>query len=322
MDFKAKHIIIDESGRVARKMYGWLRKSSGKLWYSPRSLSAEIKVLQGSLLRRKAFYHFIYGEVGFRYAGLAKKVNKNIKIISTYHQPPHVFTEIVRNTKHLNDLDAIIIVGKNQSGYFENLVGKNKVYFVPHGINTDFFVPKIHPGKSLNDGICLFVGQWLRDFQTLKKVIEIIYSINDKIKCEIVIPANRADEFKGIGNIDIQSNVSDEALLAAYQRADLLLLPILDCTANNSILEAMATGLPIITNDVGGIRDYVDENCALLSPEGDAEGMVKNILLLMQDANLRKRMGEAARLKAVKEFDWKIVAKKTLEIYRTIDNNK
>lgn len=72
--------------------------------------------------------------------------------------------------------------------------------------------------------------------------------------------------------------MSEEDLLVAYRQADLLALPLKDCTANNSILEAMACGLSVVTTDIGGIRDYVDDTCALLSARGDAEEMAKNIM--------------------------------------------
>ena len=51
-------------------------------------------------------------------------------------------------------------------------------------------------------------------------------------------------------------NVSDEKLRDFYQKSYLLLMPMESCSANNSLVEALACGLPVVTTAIGGIEDY------------------------------------------------------------------
>jgi glycosyltransferase involved in cell wall biosynthesis len=113
------------------------------------------------------------------------------------------------------------------------------------------------------------------------------------------------------------SEVSDIDLLAAYQAADILLMPLTDCTANCALLEGLACGLPVVATDVGGVRDYVDESCARLVPPGDVERMCEAILAMVSDERLKSQMGRQSRLRAL-ATDWNAVADGLVRVYKTI----
>ena len=83
-----------------------------------------------------------------------------------------------------------------------------------------------------------------------------------------------------------------------------------------SIIDAQSAGLPVITTDWVGCRDTVinGEN-GFLVPVKDAETLAKKIDLLLEDTELRQRMGKNARYFAEQNFDINLVIKKHLEIY-------
>ena len=111
--------------------------------------------------------------------------------------------------------------------------------------------------------------------------------------------------------------VDDDALLREYQSADLFLLPLTDCTANNSLLEAMACGLPLVATDVGGVRDYASVDCAALVPPRDGQAMAEAVLALCRDDGRREAMGRAARGRAL-ELDWDRVAGRLVDVYEAV----
>jgi glycosyltransferase involved in cell wall biosynthesis len=211
--------------------------------------------------------------------------------------------------------------------YFENLL-PGRVFFVRHGVDTDFFHPVNHSHSEkitpeTKSARFIFVGQWLRDQETLAGIIEKTASINPDIHFDLVVPEHSLTErlsslASKLHVVSLYSDIPDKQLLSLYQGATGLLLPIKDCTANNALLEAVACGLPIIANDVGAVRNYTHNSFADLLQPGDVDGMVSVLLKnAIQDTEHLKR-GIAARSFAKNNCNWHLAAQKTLDVYRTV----
>jgi glycosyltransferase involved in cell wall biosynthesis len=85
-------------------------------------------------------------------------------------------------------------------------------------------------------------------------------------------------------------------LLALYQAADIFCLPTLADTSSIASLEAMATGLPVVVSAVGGIPELiVHGETGLLVRPGDSRDLGSKLELLIEDRELRSRIGLAAR---------------------------
>jgi len=82
------------------------------------------------------------------------------------------------------------------------------------------------------------------------------------------------------------------------------------------LLEALACGVPVVASRVTGIPEIVDDGVnGLLVEPGDAEGLSRALDLLLADAGLRRRFGEAGRAKAQRRFDIETNAR---ELYRLL----
>lgn len=103
-------------------------------------------------------------------------------------------------------------------------------------------------------------------------------------------------------------------MIGLYRSADVLFLPVTNATANNSILEALACGTPVISTLVGGIPDYVDDESGWLLPVGDVAGHVNLIASLHGNRELARKRRQAARIQALK-FDWRLVAEQMIALY-------
>ncbi|MEE8574731.1 MAG: glycosyltransferase family 4 protein, partial [Thermodesulfobacteriota bacterium] len=203
--------------------------------------------------------HFMDGEYGFNWFGeLVKKYSidrSRIRIVATYHQPPSILKGLVKSTERFSELDRILTVGSNQAKFFSpELAGK--IRFIRHGADTDFFKPATGTKEGSDRIKCVTVGHWLRDFKVLKKVIE---KSGDGVSFSIVTDSALVSDFKEDPRVTIRTGISDDELLNLYNSSDMGLMPLTDTTANNAIMEMMATGLPIVTTEVGAIRDYVDD---------------------------------------------------------------
>jgi glycosyltransferase involved in cell wall biosynthesis len=103
---------------------------------------------------------------------------------------------------------------------------------------------------------------------------------------------------------------------ALYRQAHIAILPSYREGLPKSLLEAAACGKPIITTDVPGCREVVDQGeNGLLVPERDGAALAKAIKTLADYPDLRIRMGKLSRRKAEKEFDEKKIIEQTLQAY-------
>jgi glycosyltransferase involved in cell wall biosynthesis len=289
-------------------------------WYNRRAFDLEVQAAAQMVAGSRTVFHFLYGEHSFRWSG---KVNRwaghRNRIIATYHQLPEFFERRRRQYSHLRDLDAIILVASNQREFFESVVGLARVCVIPHGIETDFFRPMGNSERRGCSLCCLTVGSNYRAFDLHVQVIRNINRLPiSNVEFVIVGEARCAHYFAGLEKVRYLSGISDEELLRCYAAADLLLLPLVDATACNALLEGMACGLPIVVTDVGGVRDYVDEGCAMLVLGQDSEAMTDRVFTLLADENRRAELGKRARKRAEAQFDWKRIADQVRQLYASV----
>jgi glycosyltransferase involved in cell wall biosynthesis len=107
-------------------------------------------------------------------------------------------------------------------------------------------------------------------------------------------------------------------LYDAYASADLFVFPSTNETVGNVVLEAMASGLPVIAPRSGGLLDHVvnNENGLLFEPE-DVQAMVAKVRALVQDPRHARRLGEAGR-RYVEVRDWPLTLDALLEDYASV----
>lgn len=106
------------------------------------------------------------------------------------------------------------------------------------------------------------------------------------------------------------------ALVELYQRARVVAVPSLYEPFGIVALEAMACGRPVVASRVGGLEEVMDDGVeGFLVERGDHLDLARRLAHLLGDAELRGRMGAAARRRAA-GFSWQRVAGDTLALYR------
>ena len=107
-----------------------------------------------------------------------------------------------------------------------------------------------------------------------------------------------------------------EDMIPVYKEADLVVLPSYREGLPKTLIEACASGLPIVTTNAIGCKDCVEDGKnGLKVPVKSIDVLAEAIEKLILSPELRESMGEYSRNKAIQEFDQKDVIAKHLEIY-------
>ncbi|MFN8496553.1 MAG: glycosyltransferase [Anaerolineae bacterium] len=124
----------------------------------------------------------------------------------------------------------------------------------------------------------------------------------------------------GVGaRVHFIGDVSDDDQPALYQAADLYVLPATHRSEafGVALVEALACGTPAVTTEVGTGTSYVNQDgvTGVIVPPSDPPALAAAIRALLADDARRHRMGEAARARAIAEFDRATMLTRVMAVY-------
>ena len=228
--------------------------------------------------------------------------------------------------------DAIITISEFSKREIIDLYGvsEEKIRVVYLGFDGSQFSPAAGPADEtlkkykITAPYLLYVGR-LEKKKNIGRMVTAFTLIKEKYPdLKLVLAGaggNQFDEIKQIiadnkleSEVIITGYVAHADLAAIYNHADIFLFPTLYEGFGLPILEAMASGVPVITSnqaphtEVGGeAAIYADSQ----SPQSLADGIIK----VLDDAELKQSLKEKGLLR-VKEFSWRKTAEKILEIIK------
>ncbi len=307
-------------GRIVRRtarslLMGGIETQNCLIDYGVEDALAEWRTLVHSIVSRPDVVHVLYGDEQLNVLIRHRALMQQSALIATFHVPlAHLPAGAYQQRKKVaKSVDVAIVVSRSQTSELQEWFGVDRVFYVPHGIDIQRFHPcDIHGvGKTRR---FLVVGTNFRDWVTTHRIMDECNARKLPVQFDVVTLRREFSHFDGCANTSLHEAISEEELITLYQRADALLCPVIEATANNAILEAMACGTPVISTAIGGIPDYVDSSAGWLFEPGEVSPIVDLIAGICQNGEPARSLRKGARLKAL-TYDWPQIRMRCSEIY-------
>lgn len=271
---------------------------------------------------------------------LAAWLNRVPVIIHTYHG--HVFenyfnplvTQIFIFIERLlaQLTTKIIVLSKSQFNDIccrFRIAPERKVSLVSLGFNLDKFrkAPSLNLRKELglkrSDFLVAIIGRFvpIKNHAFFLKAAEELARIEQRIFFAVI---GDGEEKQRIKTFIREKHLANRVFLLGWRTAIERLYPnfnVVTLTSLNegtpiSLIEAMASGVPVISTKAGGVKDLIRDNWnGFLVPLGDLDGFVNKIMLLYRSGRTRERFSRNGRKFVWKTFDKNILLKRMSRIY-------
>jgi glycosyltransferase involved in cell wall biosynthesis len=237
-----------------------------------------------------------------------------------------VFKSLFRQADLIISASLDYVKSGDLAGFYRN--NQNKFAEMPFGVDIKRFKPSAAPLSGNRTPRILFVGGLDRAhyFKGLEILLAAVAGLK-KDQIDFVLDvvgsgdlrnryAAKAVELGIAGKVNFFGGVSAEDLPEKYRAADIFVLPSINKGEAFGIvlLEALASGLPVIASDLPGVRGVFTSACGLKFKPGDAGDLKEKIKALIVDHEKKKKMGKAARLLAAEKYGWDKVGERLNEL--------
>jgi glycosyltransferase involved in cell wall biosynthesis len=223
-------------------------------------------------------------------------------------------------------LARIVLVANERTRQALPSCVEGEVIEVPeNGVDLNLWSAQPHPTTTEPNPRFLFIGR-LVDWKRLDLAIRALANV-PRARLEVIGDGPLRSEWTQLAaSLNLSDRVSFLGWMPQAECAErlrsttALLLPSIYECGGAVVLEAMATGTPVIAVAWGGPADYLDENCGVLvtptSPEAVVERFSAAMQKLIDDPELGCQLGKAAQQKVEASFDWEQKIDRVLQIYR------
>jgi glycosyltransferase involved in cell wall biosynthesis len=203
-------------------------------------------------------------------------------------------------------------------------VAPERVFVVGNGVDAELFRP-LAEGKR-RPGRIIATASADVPLKGLVYLVEAVAKLRTERRCDLVVVGKAApngavraaiDRY-GIGDsVRFETGIERLQLVELYAEAEVAVVPSLYEGFSLPALEAMSCGLPVVATNVGALPEVVgrDGDAALLVPPRDAGALAAAVGRLLDDEELRGRMGTVGRRRVLDLYTWGVSARATVDHY-------
>ena len=188
----------------------------------------------------------------------------------------------------------------------------SKARVIRPAVDPETFQPASRAGESDCPTRVVGVGSliWRKDYEHALVAIRRAVDLGADLTLDVVGDGPDIQHIRytiddlGLGDrVTLRGRLPSGEVTAVLRRADVLLHTSCAEGISNAVLEAMATGLAVVTTDAGGMREAVRDGVdGLVVPVRDTNEMASALITLAHDASLRRRLGASARERVMADF--------------------
>ncbi|MDP2948501.1 MAG: glycosyltransferase family 4 protein [Chloroflexota bacterium] len=225
-------------------------------------------------------------------------------------------------------LDKIITVSEASASMVERAfdIPRAQMKAIYNGIDTEIFRP-LKVSKEPNNVI--YVGNsedrskgaayLLRALRILRDSADYRLTFVDRPRQGLKLAPGLVRRYGLSTRVRFTGRLTTAQLVRHYCRAQMMVCPSLYEGFGLPVAEAMACGLPVVATTGGALPEVVEDGVSgLLVPPGDALALAEAMRSLMEDAQLRRRLGQAGRQRVVEKFSWRKAALETEAVYAEV----
>lgn len=209
----------------------------------------------------------------------------------------------------------------------KQLRADDQVSLWSRGVDGELFHPKRRDmgwrrtqGFGDDELVLLFFGRLVLE-KGVRDYVAIVQRLRDQglpVKPLVVGAGPVADEFRALGDAVLTGHLDGPELAGAVASADILVHPSRTEAFGNVVLEAMASGLAIVSADTDSSRQLIEHGrSGLLAMAKDAEAFAAEVASLAANPDWRRKLGAEA-YKANSRFSWDAASDSALEAYRAV----
>ena len=300
------------SWRAGHWLREWGNAYYGSGWNSLTPWWDERGVLRQLPHRREAYpVHFWWGEFAAP-KRVAPYHRKGAKVVVSVHCSARRWKNVWLRPDGYAEADAVVLTSDSQRQFVEQVVPRERVRRVLHGVVSGYFTPG-HRERSGGGKLRLFLmGNTERNHAFTAELARRLDPA--KFEWRVRTVSHERSCYEGIECVKLLGRLSDDEMLEEYRQADLLCMPMLDSAANNVFLESMACGTPVMTNEVGGAREYMGNVNILMPQDADEDAWAGELERWRERREVLEGMRAGVRTWA-ERFDWKCIAPQYWKLY-------
>lgn len=291
----------------------WGQWYYGSTWNTSFPVVDELRYAFAMPNGQRSIAHFLFAEFnGLRWGWPLRQ--KGAIVVGTFHASKVRQPKVLGGVRDFGCYDWITVVSEVQKPFFQDKgVLSERLRVIPLGVDTTFFCPDQRPRAEGGALQGLLMGNTERDHAFMAELMRKLPP--GILHLRVRTAGVNQHHYRDVPGIEILPSLNDDALLDAYRAAELLVMPMDDCTANNAVLESMACGTPVMANRVGGIPEYVSEVGNVLMDGKKIDDWVDRLVDLKnrRDALRDNRLAVRA---CAERFEWDLIAQQYLRLYR------